>query len=73
MSLGTELRKAREKVGMTQEGLAFAAALDRSYISLLEHDRKSPTVETLNRLSAALGVRASVLLARVERGESAKK
>jgi transcriptional regulator with XRE-family HTH domain len=70
MSLGEELRKARTQVGMTQEQLAFAADLDRSYISLLEHDQKSPTVDTLFRLCGAIGIRPSVLLARVERSEA---
>ena len=72
MSLGAELRRARTDAGLTQEQLAFAADLDRSYISLLEHDQKSPTVDTLVRLCAALGVRASVLLARVERGRAGR-
>jgi transcriptional regulator with XRE-family HTH domain len=69
MSLGTELRTARTQAGLTQEQLAFAAGLDRAYISQLEHDHKSPTVDTLVRLCGPLGVRASELLARVERTE----
>jgi transcriptional regulator with XRE-family HTH domain len=46
--------------------------LDRSYISLLEHDKKSPTLDILFRLAGALGVPASQLIARVEkqRGEA---
>lgn len=66
MSLGAELRKARADAGLTQEELARAAKLDRAYISLLENDRKSPTVDTLIRLSNALGVPASTILARME-------
>jgi len=42
------------------------ADLSRNYISLLELDQKSPTVETLLRLAKALGVRASSLIAIVE-------
>ena len=64
--LGDELRKAREDADLTQEQLSFAANLDRSYISLLENNRKSPTVDVLFRLCDALGVTASSLLARVE-------
>ena len=52
---------------MTQEELASVAKLDRAYVSLLENDRKSPTVDTLFRICHALGVAASTLLARVER------
>jgi transcriptional regulator with XRE-family HTH domain len=67
--LGPELQRARRKAGLTQEELAFRAGVDRSYVSLLEHDKKSPTLDMLLRLCAALGVRASSLVARVERGQ----
>jgi transcriptional regulator with XRE-family HTH domain len=69
MSLGDELRKARTDADMTQEELARKAKLDRAYISLLENDRKSPTVDTLSRLCRAIGIAASTLLARAERAE----
>lgn len=65
--LGKELRKAREEAGLTQEKLAFEAEVDRSYVSLLENDRKSPTVEVLFRLCDAMKIAASELIARVER------
>lgn len=65
--LGDVLRKAREDAGMTQETLSFEADLDRTYISHLENDKKSPTVEVLFRIADALGVKASELLARVEK------
>ena len=64
--LGEELRKAREEAGLTQEQLAFEAGLDRTYISQLEHDKKSPTLDVLFRLAKPLGIRASELVARVE-------
>ena len=62
--LGEELQKARKRAGLTQETLAFEAGVDRTYISQLEHDKKSPTLEVLFRISKALGVKASVLIAR---------
>ena len=65
--LGIELRKARKAAGLTQERLAFAANLDRTYISQLENDKKSPTLDVLFRLCEALGVSAAKLIARVER------
>lgn len=70
--LGNELRKARMAAKLTQEQLSFAAEIDRSYISLLEHDKKSPTVDMLFRLCDTLGVSASGLLARVEAGRKTK-
>lgn len=64
--LGNELRKAREAAGLTQEEVSFRAGVHRTYVSLLERDKKSPTVAVLLRLCAALGVRASELIRRVE-------
>lgn len=70
--LGDELRKAREAANLSQEKLAFEADVDRTYVSHLENNKKSPTVDVLFRLAAALGVPASELLARVERTQSAR-
>jgi transcriptional regulator with XRE-family HTH domain len=51
---------------MTQEQLAVAAKVDRGYISELENDHQSPTVDMLYRLCGPLGVLPSVLLACAE-------
>jgi transcriptional regulator with XRE-family HTH domain len=65
--LGEELRKSRLAAGLTQEELAFKADISRNYVSLLELGEKSPTVQILLRICKALGVRASTIIARVER------
>jgi transcriptional regulator with XRE-family HTH domain len=67
--LGAELRKARESAGLTQEQLSFRAGVSRPYISMLERDLKSPTLETLFLLCEALGISASSLVGRVERAK----
>ena len=64
--LGEELRKAREAAGLTQEQLSFDAELDRTYISQLENNKKSPTLDVLFRLGDALQISVSELIARVE-------
>lgn len=51
---------------MTQERLAAKAGVSRNYVSLLELNEKSPTVQMLFRLCAVLRVRPSTLIARVE-------
>lgn len=66
MTLGGELREARRTAGLTQEQLAVAAKVDRTYISELENDHQSPTIDMLYRLCKPLGVLPSVLLARIE-------
>ena len=47
-----ELRKAK---GMTQEELADRCELSKSFISQLENDYTSPSIETLNDIVTALG------------------
>lgn len=64
---GNELRKARERAGLTQEELAFRAKVHRTYISLLERDKKSPTLNMIFRLCDTLEVSPSALVGRIER------
>ncbi|MFO0812002.1 MAG: helix-turn-helix transcriptional regulator [Gemmatales bacterium] len=70
--VGTVLQSIRHQRNMTQEELASKAKVDRTYISLLEHNKKSPTVDMLFRLCRALGVRPSVVIARTEKAQSTK-
>jgi transcriptional regulator with XRE-family HTH domain len=65
--LGAEIRKARLAAGISQDDLAYAARVDRTYVSLLERDRRSPSVKVFVDLCTALGISPSQLLARVER------
>jgi len=71
--LGAELRKAREAAGLTQEQLAFAAGVDRTYISQLECEKKSPTVAMLFRICGPMGVVPSKIIAKVERSRARPK
>ena len=65
--LGEELRKARERAGITQEELSFRAGVHRTYVSMLERDKKSPTVDVLLRICDAMDAKASTIIARVEK------
>ncbi len=65
--LGEEIRSARLQAGLTQENLAFKAGVSRQYVSLLELNQKSPTVDTLIRLCKAMGASAGKIVARVEK------
>jgi transcriptional regulator with XRE-family HTH domain len=64
--LGDELRKAREAAGLTQEEVSFRAGVHRTYVSMLEREQKSPTIDVLFRLCDAIGLKASELISRVE-------
>jgi transcriptional regulator with XRE-family HTH domain len=64
--MGNELRKAREQAGLTQEQLSFRASLSRPYVSRLERNLKSPTVDTLFRICDALDISAVDVIKRVD-------
>lgn len=59
---GTLLRRMRKEAGLSQEKLAFEADLDRTYISLLEGGKRSPSLETLYLLSRGLKMPADQFL-----------
>jgi transcriptional regulator with XRE-family HTH domain len=56
------LRRAREKSGLSQEALADKADMHRNEISLLERGQREPKIGTVARLAKALGVKSSDLL-----------
>lgn len=58
------LRHYRERAGLSQERLAAAAGLDRTYVSQLERGLKSPTLGTLEKLADCFAVRVEDLLRR---------
>jgi len=52
---------------MTQEDLAEKALLTREYVSLLERDKRSPTIEVFIRLIRALGLSPNEVILEVEK------
>jgi transcriptional regulator with XRE-family HTH domain len=64
--LGGELRRLRERAKLTQEQRSFRAGLSRPYISQLERDLKSPTLETLFRICDALDASAVEVVRRAD-------
>jgi transcriptional regulator with XRE-family HTH domain len=70
--MGEELRKRRERAGLTQEELSFKAGISRPYISQLERNLKSPTVDTLFRICDALDVSAANVIKRVDAARKRK-
>ena len=70
--MGEELRKARERAGLTQEQLSFRAGLSRPYVSQLERNLKSPTVATLFLICDALEVSAADVVRRVDAARKRK-
>lgn len=65
-AFGETLRHQRELAGLTQEQLAEKADLDRTFISLLERGKRQPSLGTVLRLAAALGLTAAELVSLAE-------
>ena len=56
------LRRLREKAGLSQEELAARAGLARTYISGIENGRRNPTIIVLHDIAMQLGVDPRELL-----------
>jgi transcriptional regulator with XRE-family HTH domain len=70
--MGRELKKARQRAVLTEERLSFLAGLSRPYISELERDFQSPTVDTLFRICDALNVSAADVVRKVDAARKQK-
>jgi transcriptional regulator with XRE-family HTH domain len=61
--VGRELKKLREREGLSQLELAKRAKVGQGYISELEAgQKKNPGLETLRKIAKALGVPVTELL-----------
>jgi transcriptional regulator with XRE-family HTH domain len=60
--LGLNIRKARRDKEMSQESLAFAANLDRSYVGGVERGERNIAIANLKKIADALNVPVSRLL-----------
>ncbi len=66
MRLGANLREARSRRGWSIADLASAAGLSKGFVSQVENDKTSPSLDTLERVAAALGVPIIELLRPLE-------
>ena len=58
---GTNLRKLREAKGISQEAFAELCGMHRTYISAVERQRRSISLENVQRIADALGVETYTL------------
>ena len=58
------LLDARRQAGLTQAELAVRIGADKSYISRVERGLTTPTVSTLYRMAAAMGMKVELTPAR---------
>ena len=52
----------REQLELSQSEVAERAGIDRKTVNRIENERFSPSIDTLTRISVALGVKVSDLL-----------
>ena len=60
--LGQNVKKHREQKGWSQDYLADASGLHRTYISGIERGVRNPTITIVDRLASALNVRPCDLI-----------
>ena len=53
---GTNLKKYRTKLGLSQEAFANKCGMHRTYISAIECYRRSISLENIQRIADALGI-----------------
>ena len=58
---GARMRELRKARGLSQEALAFASGLDRSYLGAIERGEKNVSLINIHRIAEALGVGAGEL------------
>lgn len=64
VSLGKAIRTARLELGLSQEALANAAGIDRSYMGGIEREEHNMTVMNLLKITEKLEIDVSVLFER---------
>lgn len=64
MQIGEKIKRLRLQRGLTQEELADRCELSKGFISLVERDLTSPSIQTLQDLLSSLGSDLSAFFAR---------
>ena len=62
IKFGKTIRSIRTKRGLSQEALADASGLDRTYVSAVERGKRNISLRNIYKLARALGVKAGDLL-----------
>jgi transcriptional regulator with XRE-family HTH domain len=59
---GDKMREERKKLNLSQEELASRANVHRTYIGMIERAEKNITLENIEKISKALGLKISDFL-----------
>ena len=56
VSFGTQVRRIRKELNISQEKLAELAGIDRAHMGHIERGSASPTLKKIHQIAVALGV-----------------
>jgi transcriptional regulator with XRE-family HTH domain len=65
--LAAAIRERRKEIGISQEALAIAAEVHRTYASSIERAKVVISIDVAERIAKALGLTLSELISRAER------
>lgn len=66
VAFGQRVREIRKSKGLSQEGMAALAGVDRSYMGHIERGEKNITLTKIYQISDALGIEVADLFPRNE-------
>lgn len=64
--VGQVIQKVREEQHKSQDVISGLAGIGRTHLSAIERGERRPTLDTFWKISEALNMKPSVLLARIE-------
>ena len=67
--VGSVIQQVREEQHKSQELISALAGIARTHLSAIERGQRRPTLETFWKISEALNMKPSVLLAKIEEAE----
>jgi len=65
-AFATVLRKRRQAAGLSQEDLGFKAGITMRYVSVLENNKRQPTISTMIVICDALELSLTEFVAEME-------
>lgn len=65
-AFGIVIKSVRIASNVSQEGLAYAADVERSYLGRIERGQSQPTLFVILKLAHALGLDGAVVMSQVE-------
>lgn len=70
VAFGQRVREIRKSRGLSQEGMAALAGVDRSYMGHIERGEKNITLTKIYQISDALGIEVADLFPRADTSSS---